>query len=160
MVKSGLKSMPSLLGPSIFIKLYSQNCKAFNSRCTCYFNKIKSFFLSRVGYETTKNCTLGASALGTRNERAIESGKKVADELITYINSQSCVDCHVQDQLIIFMALARGVSRIRCTLPLTMHTKTAIHIAELLTEAKFSITEEGATGIIECVGIGYENEHF
>lgn len=70
------------------------------------------------------------------------------------------MDFHVQDQLIIFMALARGVSRIRCNLPLTMHTKTAIHIAELLTEAKFSITEEGSTGIIECVGIGYENENF
>lgn len=31
------------------------------------------------------------------------------------------------------MALAKGTSRIRCNLPLTLHTKTAIYIAELMT---------------------------
>lgn len=116
--------------------------------------------LFRIGYETTTNCTLGASALGSRNERPFESGGKVAKELVQCINSRSCVDSHVQDQLIIFMALARGVSRLRCTLPVTLHTKTAIHIAELLTEAKFNIIEDGLTAIIECTGIGYENNNF
>lgn len=100
---------------------------------------------------------MGASALGSRNERPFESGKKVANELIQYINNRSCVDSHVQDQLIIFMALARGVSRVRCKLPVTLHTKTAIYIAELLTEAKFNIIEEGSTAIIECTGIAYDN---
>lgn len=36
-------------------------------------------------------------------------------------------------QLIIFMALADGVSKVLSG-PLTMHTKTAIHIAEMLTK--------------------------
>lgn len=36
-------------------------------------------------------------------------------------------------QLIIFMALAKGTSRIR-TGPITLHTQTAIHIAEQLTQ--------------------------
>lgn len=38
-------------------------------------------------------------------------------------------------QLIIFMALAEGKSQIR-TGPLTLHTKTAIFVAELLTKVK------------------------
>lgn len=100
---------------------------------------------------------MGASALGSRNEKPFESGKKAANELIKCMNSGSCVDPNVQDQLIIFMALAKGVSRMRCTLPLTMHTKTAIYIAELLTEAKFTVIEENSTAIIECAGIAYEN---
>lgn len=114
-----------------------------------------SFF--RIGCETTTNCILGASALGSRNERAYDTGRKVANELMKCAGS--CVDEHVQDQLIIFMALARGVSRVRCTLPLTMHTKTAIYIAEIITNAKFNVMEEGSTGIIECNGIGFENEY-
>lgn len=95
--------------------------------------------------------------MGSRNERPFESGKKVANDLIQCIKSRSCVDSYVQDQLIIFMALARGVSRVRCNLPVTMHTKTAIYIAELLTEAKFKITEEVSTAIIECTGVNFEN---
>lgn len=62
-----------------------------------------------------------------------------------------------KDQLIIFMALATGFSRIR-TGPLTLHTKTAIHIAELITKVTFNVIEDGATNIIECNGIGLENK--
>lgn len=100
---------------------------------------------------------MGVTILGSRNQRPFESGKQVGKELIHYMNSRSCVDAHVQDQLIIFMALAKGLSRLRCTSPLTLHTKTAIYIAEHLTDAKFNIIEDGSTVIIECNGIGYEN---
>ena len=47
---------------------------------------------------------------------------------------------YLQDQFIIFMALADGVSRIR-TGPLTMHTQTAIHFTSLISGAKFTVTE-------------------
>lgn len=77
---------------------------------------------------------MGGSALGSRNESAFDTGKKAANELIKCATVKSCVDEHVQDQLIIFMALAKGVSRIRCNHPLTMHTQTAIHVAELITD--------------------------
>ena len=40
--------------------------------------------------------------------------------------------------MIIFMALAAGDSAL-CTGPLTLHTESAIHIAEQLTGAKFTI---------------------
>ncbi len=46
--------------------------------------------------------------------------------------------CRLQDQLIIFMALADGVSSLTCGKP-TLHTETAIEIAEMMTAAKFTI---------------------
>ncbi|KAK3700181.1 hypothetical protein QZH41_010618 [Actinostola sp. cb2023] len=55
------------------------------------------------------------------------------DELLRNVDSGGCVDEHLQDQLIIFMALAAGKSQIKSG-PLTMHTKTAIHVAQLVTK--------------------------
>ena len=43
--------------------------------------------------------------------------------------------------------------------PLTMHTKTAIYIAELLTKAKFEVTEVNEKVVnVQCHGIGFFNQ--
>ena len=63
----------------------------------------------------------------------------------------------LQDQLIIFMALAEGTSRLACG-PLTLHTQTAIAIAEQLTTAKFTVKPgdeaAGEPCVIKCQGAG------
>ena len=66
----------------------------------------------------------------------------------------------MQDQMIIFMALAKGQSRI-LTGPLTLHTQTAIYIASELTKVKFDViaienVNNVIRNIIQCDGIGYE----
>ena len=48
------------------------------------------------------------------------------------------MDEYLQDQLILFMALAKGKSTALYG-PLTLHTQTSIHFAECLTGAKFSM---------------------
>ena len=64
----------------------------------------------------------------------------------------------MQDQLIIFMSLAEGKSRVKCG-PLTLHTKTAIHFSQSITGAQFKVTElTSNSNIIECEGIGYRPE--
>lgn len=78
-------------------------------------------------------------------------------KLITLPPHQSmiiAVVCRMQDQLIIFMALASGTSRIVCG-QLTLHTRTAIAVAEQLSTAKFT-TRRLPTGawLIECFGAG------
>lgn len=103
--------------------------------------------------ETTTGCVLGASQLGKRGVENHEVGRKAAEELSEYLAGKFCVDQYMQDQLIIFMALARGRSSIKAG-PVTLHTKTAIHTAELLTKAKFNIVEKGDHNIIKCDGIG------
>ena len=69
------------------------------------------------------------------------------------------MDEHLQDQLVILMALAKGRSAVR-TGPVTLHTQTAIHIAQLMTQAKFTITKlDGEVNLLECEGIGLENKN-
>lgn len=96
---------------------------------------------------------LAASADGTAKINPAETGARAARELLGQLNSGFAVcDQYAQDQLIIFMALASGQSQIQ-TGPLTLHTRTAIYITELLTSARFKVSDDN--NLIECQGIGY-----
>ena len=67
----------------------------------------------------------------------------------------------LQDQMIIFMALAVGSSTL-VTGPVTLHTETAIHVAEKMTKATFKIEncpENNRAWVIKCQGIGLLNSH-
>ena len=57
------------------------------------------------------------------------------------------------------MALAKGKSNVRSG-PLTLHTKTAIHYAEVMTGVKFNVSEleKDRAYLIECEGIGFERK--
>lgn len=109
-------------------------------------------------------CFLAGSAVGNNSSKnrstdPSDFGKKAAQMLLTDLEKQVCFDQHLQDQMIIFMALAQGRSRILTSGPLTLHTKTAIYIAELMTQAKFTVEDINENqSIIECQGIGYTNQ--
>lgn len=63
--------------------------------------------------------------------------------------------CCAPLQLIIFMALASGRSRMLCG-ELTLHTRTAMVVAEALTACKFKVHErEGGLWLVECQGAGH-----
>jgi RNA 3'-terminal phosphate cyclase (ATP) len=107
--------------------------------------------------ETTTGCRLAGSGLGSRDVTPEQVGTQAAEELIRNIEHGGCVDEYLQDQLIIFMTLAHGKSRVRCG-PITLHSETAIHVSKLLTKATFVIHKESETlNVIECDGIGFEN---
>ncbi|XP_006977885.1 RNA 3'-terminal phosphate cyclase isoform X1 [Peromyscus maniculatus bairdii] len=115
--------------------------------------------------ETSTGCLFAGSSLGKRGVNADKVGIEAAEMLLANLRHGGTVDEYLQDQLIIFMALANGISRIK-TGPVTLHTQTAIHFAEQLTKAKFTVKkseeEEDAskdTYIIECEGIGMANPH-
>nr|XP_022904611.1 RNA 3'-terminal phosphate cyclase-like [Onthophagus taurus] len=109
--------------------------------------------------ETNSGCVLGGSALGKRGETSEQTGLKAAEELRTALKNGACLDIHSQDQVIVFMALADGISKIKVG-TISMHTNTAIYVIEKLTKAKFCITPSGEGSIIECVGIGYKSSYF
>ncbi|KJE89346.1 RNA 3'-phosphate cyclase [Capsaspora owczarzaki ATCC 30864] len=118
-----------------------------------------------VAHTSLNGCLIGASALGAAGQQPKALGKEAATSLIANLQHGGCVDEHLQDQLIIFMALAHGVSKIK-TGPLTMHTETAIHFARQLTSALFTVTPvpaaekefpEETTFYIECVGSRHVN---
>lgn len=112
------------------------------------------------GNSTKVECLLAGSANGHSKRPPEDFGKQAAETLLTDLQKQVCFDQYTQDQIIIFMALAQGRSRVLTSGPLTLHTKTAIYIAELMTDAKFTVRDDineegGGQTIIECQGIGY-----
>ncbi|NWR07568.1 RTCA cyclase, partial [Paradoxornis webbianus] len=113
--------------------------------------------------ETSTGCLLAGSSLGKRGKNADKVGIEAAEKLLQNLKHGGTVDDSLQDQLIIFMALAKGVSRVKSG-PITLHTQTAIHFAEQLTKAKFTVTKSeeeedpsNDTYIIECQGMGMIN---
>lgn len=105
--------------------------------------------------ETSSGCVLGGSALGKKGRDAESDGETAAKEILDSVERHACLDKYAQDQVIIFMALARGKSRIR-TGPLTDHSKTAMWVVKLMTKVEFNIIEEEGSDciIIECDGLG------
>ena len=129
--------------------------------------------------KTSTGCLFGGSALQNRNEKYEKVGTRAAQELLDSLSSGGCVDEWLQDQLIIFMALALGTSKIR-TGCLTQHTRTAINLATEMTGVHFEVLpqhrksdvasddlrseEYGKDGciygqhIITCKGIGLDSD--
>jgi RNA 3'-terminal phosphate cyclase (ATP) len=104
---------------------------------------------------------LAGSALGSKEALAEGLAREACKQLLYNLRTGGCVDEHLQDQIIIFCALAKGTSRFRCGAP-TLHTETAMYFVGKVTGAKFRIfanTEgnrknELQSFIIECDGIG------
>ncbi|KAH8287253.1 hypothetical protein KR054_004994 [Drosophila jambulina] len=111
-----------------------------------------------VTAHTTTGCVLGSGAVGERKMHGHLLGSNAACKLTEYVRKDICVDANMQDQLIIYMALASGCSRM-LTGPLTKHTRTAIHVAEKLTGVKFEVTiEDCGQTLVTCEGMGRLNE--
>ena len=70
------------------------------------------------------------------------------------------MDEYLQDQLIIYMALAKGQSTL-LTGPISLHTQTAIFVAEQMTQATFIVKPlSELTNLITCEGSGLTNPHY
>lgn len=151
-------------GSSVFIKanviaLEEQPLKAAAPTATAAPN---TTVVKRI-----QSSVLAASADGNVKISPQKTGARAAKELLDQLNLgfpdntvTTVLDQHAQDQLIIFMALAKGKSQIQAG-PLTLHTKTAIYISELLTSAKFNVSELSEHNtLIDCQGIGYYSNHY
>ncbi|KAM3959249.1 RNA 3'-terminal phosphate cyclase-like [Aphomia sociella] len=101
---------------------------------------------------------LGGSTLGRRGLDARAAGRGIAARLQVARDLRACLDEHAQDQVILYMVLANGKSAVK-TGALTLHTKTAIHVAELIAKTNFNIQSDGDSHVIECVGLGYTNRN-
>ena len=93
---------------------------------------------------------------GERGVRAEDVGAAAGRELAEDLRSGACVDRWLQDQLIVFMALARGTSRVLCG-ELTLHTRTAMAVAEQVVGARFDVDAAGSAWRVECVGAGVQS---
>ncbi|MGZ4902372.1 MAG: RNA 3'-terminal phosphate cyclase [Halobacteriota archaeon] len=102
--------------------------------------------------ETSTGGRLGGDALGARGKPAELVGQEAAVNLLTQLSKGAPFDIHLGDQLIIWMALAKGSSRIAVA-ELTLHTLTAARVIELFTGCAFDIKGGlGDRGLIQCEG--------
>ena len=113
---------------------------------------------------TSEGCVLAGSALGEKGKSGYTMGSEAAQQLISNINQGGALDEFAQDQVIIFMALAAGHSKVKVG-PLQLHTETSIHFASMLSGAQFTVTpvepdqyerpDTEQSYWIECDGIGF-----
>jgi RNA 3'-terminal phosphate cyclase (ATP) len=84
----------------------------------------------------------GGTALGSpsNNDQARELGIQAAKQLIQTLTDGGCVDEWLQDQLIMYMALADDYSEM-LTGSLTLHTRTAMWLAKEILGAKFRVSQ-------------------
>ncbi|XP_011645114.1 RNA 3'-terminal phosphate cyclase isoform X1 [Pogonomyrmex barbatus] len=117
--------------------------------------------------KTNTGCVLGGSGLGSGRREGPSPGKTAADEILKSLLARACVDEHTQDQMIILMALAKGVSRINIgDMKLTCHTETAMQVAEIMLGKhglRFNLSKstesEYPSYILECQGCGLINDN-
>lgn len=105
---------------------------------------------------TSQGYRLSASSQLDRKRGPEEVGALAAQALLKELGHGGCVDEYVQDQLIIFMALAAGVSVVQCG-PISLHTKTAMWVASEILGVDFSIAEGDENvpfNTITCRGAG------
>ncbi len=99
-----------------------------------------------------ENTLLSSDAVGERGVPAEKIGEDAALSLIKSIESGSCLDKHMSDQILVFLALAAGKSQVALQ-EFTGHMTTSLRVIEQILAVKFETEPEKK---IVCVdGIGF-----
>lgn len=101
-----------------------------------------------------ENGVVGADALGEKGKRAEVVGREAAEKLISVLRSGAPIDAHALDNIVIYMALAKGRSVVVSN-ELSSHAETAIWLCEQLTRTKFTVLQEKGGVKVAAEGVGY-----
>jgi RNA 3'-terminal phosphate cyclase (ATP) len=99
--------------------------------------------------ETSTGCRLGADEAGQRGRTSESIGRRVADSLVADLESGATVDRFLADQLVIFAAMAEGVSEFRIP-ALTDHVDANLWLVE---EFGVRTRLEGQGLLVEGLGL-------
>jgi RNA 3'-phosphate cyclase len=97
-----------------------------------------------------ENTVLGGSALGARGIKAEQVGIDAADDLLDSVKSKACLDRYMADQILPFMALAKGDSEVSVS-GITHHCINNIKTIEKMLPVKFEVNQRKT---IKVKGIG------
>jgi RNA 3'-terminal phosphate cyclase (GTP) len=118
--------------------ILKKNLNLFSQIETKYFNTFSLGSGIVIWAEFDDGSILGADALGKKGKPAEEVGKEAGIKLIEEINSNACVDKHLADNLIPWLAIAGGEI---LASEITLHTETNIWITEMFIERKVKIKD-------------------
>lgn len=104
-----------------------------------------SFFFLLAEFEEV---VAGFSALGEKGKPAERVADEAVDCLMEYMDSEGCLDSHLADQLVLWMALAKGRSSLT-TMRMTEHLRTNLWVIEHFLEVK--ILKDERRGEIEIL---------
>lgn len=99
---------------------------------------------------TTTGCIIGADRAGEPRRTSEDIGRYVARQLIEDLDSGATVDRYLADQLVLYAALADGVSEYR-TPRLTEHVDTNLWLVESILGAKTEVNQN----LVRIHGVGY-----
>jgi RNA 3'-terminal phosphate cyclase (ATP) len=102
-----------------------------------------------------ENSVAGFSSLGKIGKRAEKVADETVDQFAKYLKSGACVEKHLGDQLIIYLALAQGRSSFTCEI--SSHILTNIWVMEQFLPVKFFVHgNPGEAGRVEVDGVGFQ----
>ena len=87
-----------------------------------------------------ENTVIGADSLGKLGKRAEDVGKEAALNLLKEQKSQACLDKHLADQILPYLALASDKSQVTVS-EITPHCQTNIWVIEKFLDGKFKIKD-------------------
>ena len=87
-----------------------------------------------------ENSVIGTDNLGKLGKRAEDVGKEAALELLKEERSRACLDKHLADQILPFMALTPGKSQVSVS-EITNHCKTNMWVIEKFLDGQFEIKD-------------------
>ena len=100
-------------------------------------------------------CTAGFSSIGVRGKRAEEVGAEAAEALAVYLGTRGCLDLHLSDQIVIYLALAQGRS-VFTTTQITPHLVTNLWVIDRFLRLPYTIEGQvGSPGRVSLTGVGY-----
>jgi RNA 3'-terminal phosphate cyclase (ATP) len=94
----------------------------------------------------------GFTSLGKKGKRAENVADDACSEFFEFMGSEATVDAHLADQLVLYMALAKGRSSMVID-RITEHLKTNIWMIEQFLPVRFEVNE--VTGGVSVEGIGF-----
>ena len=94
-----------------------------------------------VVWARTERTVLGAGRVAEFGVRAEALGAAVGEELVNDLTAGATADLHASDQLLVYLALARGGSYL--TRSLTTHAQTAIWLIEQFLPVRFATAGKG-----------------
>lgn len=146
--RKNLKRILALSGASEFLKS-KEVAKRQLAGARNILGKLKLPTEERIGYYQTQcpgsqiclvaefeNTVIGTDNLGKLGKRAEDVGKEAAQALLKEQKSEACLDKHLADQILPYMALAKGESKVTVS-EVTNHCKTNIWVIEKFVEGKF-----------------------
>jgi RNA 3'-terminal phosphate cyclase (ATP) len=98
-----------------------------------------------------EHCVVGFDAMGQIGKRAEQVAEEAVQRFLDFYISDATVDAHLADQLLLYMALAKGNSSM-VTNHLTEHTRTNLWLIEKFLPITFDIAGELGKRAIIAIG--------